>query len=251
MSNYALYQMDAVEWLQGFADSSIHLVCTDPAYESLEKHRARGTTTRLTSEWFDIFPNARFPELFAECYRVLKRDSHMYLMCDSDTMFVAREAGIAAGFTFYRPLVWHKVNLGMGYLHRRRCEFILFFGKGERALTNPYTSKDVLDVEPLVEPQDMDDEILVEASLRGKRAQYPTQKPVPLAEYLVVQSSSPGQIVADPFMGSGFVGQAALRNDRRFLGNDLSPRAVALAQELLAAVPQEGRQNPRSEADGE
>jgi hypothetical protein len=39
--------MDAVEWLRALPDASVDLVVTDPAYESLEKHRAVGTTTRL------------------------------------------------------------------------------------------------------------------------------------------------------------------------------------------------------------
>src|ERR687890_2062267 len=87
---------DAVEWLRAQPAASIDLLITDPAYESLEKHRAIGTTTRLkhskasSNDWFTIFPNARFGELFAEVYRVLKRNSHFYLSCDAETMFVAK-----------------------------------------------------------------------------------------------------------------------------------------------------------------
>ncbi len=38
---------DAVDWLRLLPDQSVDLVVTDPPYESLEKHRATGTTTRL------------------------------------------------------------------------------------------------------------------------------------------------------------------------------------------------------------
>src|SRR5450631_2314580 len=83
MSNLPhLHQMDAVDWLRTLPPASVDLVVTDPPYESLEKHRAVGTTTRLkqskssSNPWFRIFPNARFPELFAEIFRVLVRDSH-------------------------------------------------------------------------------------------------------------------------------------------------------------------------------
>ena len=57
---------DAVEWLQQLPSESVDLLITDPAYESLEKHRAIGTTTRLkhskasSNDWFHVFPNARF-----------------------------------------------------------------------------------------------------------------------------------------------------------------------------------------------
>ena len=58
-----LRHADAVEWLRELADASVDLIVTDPPYESLEKHRAVGTTTRLkhskasSNDWFDIFPN--------------------------------------------------------------------------------------------------------------------------------------------------------------------------------------------------
>src|SRR5579884_1154559 len=87
---------DAVDWLRTQRSDSLDLLITDPAYESLEKHRAIGTTTRLkqskasSNNWFTIFPNARFEELFAEAYRVLKRNTHLYLFCDPETMFVAK-----------------------------------------------------------------------------------------------------------------------------------------------------------------
>src|SRR4051812_3149211 len=64
---FHLAQSDAVAWLRALPSESIDLVITDPPYESLEKHRAIGTTTRLkhskssSNDWFSIFPNARFP----------------------------------------------------------------------------------------------------------------------------------------------------------------------------------------------
>src|SRR5215204_7332264 len=113
-SLFDLAAIDAVEWLRVQPAESIDLVITDPAYESLEKHRAIGTTTRLkhskasSNDWFSIFPNARFPELFAEVYRVLRKNTHFYLYCDPETMFVAKPLGEEAGFKFWKPLIWRK-----------------------------------------------------------------------------------------------------------------------------------------------
>ena len=79
---------DAVDWLKGLPGGSVDLIVTDPPYESLEKHRAVGTTTRLkhskssSNDWFRIFPNARFAELSWSYIGVLKRDRHCYLFCD-------------------------------------------------------------------------------------------------------------------------------------------------------------------------
>ena len=93
---YDLSTNDAVAWLRELPAESADLAITDPAYESLEKHRAIGTTTRLkhskasSNDWFKIFPNARFGELFRELYRVLRKDTHFYLLCDAETMFVVK-----------------------------------------------------------------------------------------------------------------------------------------------------------------
>jgi site-specific DNA-methyltransferase (adenine-specific) len=211
--------VDAVDWLRAQPAESIDLLITDPAYESLEKHRAIGTTTRLkhskssSNDWFTVFPNARFAELFEEAFRVLKRNTHLYLFCDAETMFVAKPEAERAGFRFWKPLVWDKKRIGMGYHYRARYEFILFFEKGKRRL-NSLGIADVISV-PRIH--------------RG----YPAEKPPAVSEVLIKQSSATGELVADPFMGSGSVGVAALKNGRRFRGSDLNLDAVRLTAERL------------------
>lgn len=206
-----LSQTDAITWLKTLADNSVNCLITDPPYESLEKHRKVGTTTRLkqskgsSNQWFDIFPNARFDELFAEVYRVLAPNSHFYLLCDQETMFVAKPLAEAAGFKFWKPIVWDKKAIGMGYHYRCRYEFILFFEKGKRKL-NSLSIPDVLEVKRV---------------WRG----YPTEKPVPLFEILIEQSTNEGDVVADPFFGSGASLVAATQLQRQAWGNDISDSA--------------------------
>lgn len=216
---FELAALDAVNWLRELPAESVDLVITDPAYESLEKHRAVGTTTRLkhskasSNDWFRVFPNTRFPELFAEAFRVLKPDTHFYLFCDAETMFVAKPEAERVGFRFWKPLVWDKRAIGMGYHYRARYEFILFFEKGKRRL-NDLGLADII-TEPRIH--------------RG----YPAEKPPEVSKVLIGQSSQPGDVVADPFMGSGSVGVAALTLGRRFIGTDLNPEAVELTGQRL------------------
>jgi len=216
---FEVSMLDAVEWLKTLSAESIDVVVTDPAYESLEKHRAVGTTTRLkhskasSNDWFGIFPNARFGELFAEVFRVLRPNSHFYLFCDAETMFVAKPEAERAGFRFWKPLVWDKRTIGMGYHYRARYELILFFEKGKRRL-NDLGVADIISV-PRVH--------------RG----YPAEKPSAVSEVLIAQSTQPGDLVADPFMGSGSVGVAAAKLGRRFVGTDVNPEAVRLTAQRL------------------
>jgi site-specific DNA-methyltransferase (adenine-specific) len=218
-----LSSKDAVTWLRERPSESLDLLITDPPYESLEKHRAIGTTTRLkhskssSNDWFAVFPNSRFPELFAEAFRVLKRHSHFYLYCDAETMFVAKPEGERAGFKFWKPLVWDKRTIGMGYHYRARYEFILFFEKGKRRL-NDLGGADVISVPRI-------------------RGGYPAEKPPEVSEVLIAQSSAPGELVADPFMGSGSVAVAALKLGRRFAGNDISESSLRLVEQRLGLIP--------------
>lgn len=210
-------EADAVAWLLRLPCESVDLCIMDPAYESLEKHRAIGTTTRLKASWFPIFPNARFLLLFQALYTAMRRGAHAYVLVDEDTKPVAIDAATRCGFVFWNALVWDKVSIGMGYHYRRQHEYALFFARGRRCRRLADLSiGDVLRV-PRV------------------RGGYPTEKPVELLRVLVRQSSSPGELVIDPFAGSGSTGAAALVEGRRFAGCDVSPAAVDLARARLRA----------------
>ena len=210
-----LDQADAVEWLRSLPPESVALIVTDPAYESLEQHRNHGTTVRL-KDWFPIFPDSRMKELLVALHRVLKQDSHCYLMCDQPTgLFLYQLNQQLQLFTFHKFLVWDKKSIGTGYHYRAQHEWIAFLSKG----TRPLASRSISDV------------------LRFKRIRnvYPTQKPVELMSVLIEQSSLPGDVVADCFAGSGAAGAAALALGRRFWGADISERAIAICKERLAA----------------
>ena len=221
-ASFCVTQTDAVGWLDGLNASSVDLLITDPPYESLEKHRAIGTTTRLkqskasSNPWFAIFPNSRLPELFQAAFRVLRKNSHLYLFCDPETMWHAVPAAQHAGFRYWKPIVWDKVALGMGYHYRRQYEFILFFEKGKRRLSD----------------------LSVPDVLRVKRVRngYPAEKPVDLLRTLVRQSSAERETVCDPFLGSGATGVAALMERRSFIGTDIESASTALATDRLRAV---------------
>lgn len=225
--NWSLTQSDCIPWLASLEPDSVDLIVTDPAYESLEKHRAKGTTTRLVKAWFEIFPNERFPLLFAQMFRVLRKNSHLYVICDETTADVIKPIGRAAGFTFWKSIVWDKRKIGMGYHYRNRCEFALFFEKGKRKL-HDLGIADVLEG-PGCGPDWIDAD--------GVRGGYPTEKPIELLKVLIAQSSNPGDLVADPFAGSSSTGQASMLLGRRFTGCDVSADAIALGRRKLEQTP--------------
>lgn len=219
---FKISNIDAIQLCKDLPNESVDLIITDPPYESLEKHRKGGTTTRLknskssSNEWFDIIPNNKFPELFSELYRVLKKNSHFYLFCDQETAFIAKPEAEKVGFKFWKPLVWDKKKIGMGYHYRSRYEFILFFEKGKRKVNN------------LSIPD------IIECSRVFRK--YPTEKPVEVSEVLINQSSQENQVILDPFMGSGSVGEAAIKLKRNFIGSDIKDSAVDLSRQRIISA---------------
>jgi site-specific DNA-methyltransferase (adenine-specific) len=220
---------DAVQWLIGLRSESVDLVVTDPAYESLQRHRIRvdaqgvtrhrGRVPRLV-RWFPIFSNGRFGVLFSELFRVLKWGRHCYVFCDVETMFVAKPAAEAAGFKFWNALVWDKQRIGMGYHYRHSHEVVLFLAKekaSRRRKLRDLGIGDVIQCRPVI-------------------GGYPTEKPEAVSSLLIKQSTEPGELVIDPFVGSGSIGGAALKLGRSFAGCDVDSEACALARARLGSL---------------
>lgn len=236
MSQVELFKLDAVDFLRRQPSESIDCIVTDPAYESLEKYRAVGTTTRLkhskssSNDWFPIFKNERFADFFVAAYAALKKNTHLYMYCDDETAYVVKPIAEAAGFKYWKRLIWDKMKIGMGYHYRAQCEYILFFEKGKRKIHN-LGMPDIFDLK-----EDPEGYRIECARIQNG---YPTEKPVWVSEKLVLQSTEPGEVVADPFMGSGSVGMAAVKHDRSFMGADVEMAAVTLAQTRLVALGEE------------
>lgn len=247
----SLYQIDALEFLKGIESESVDLCVTDPAYESLEKHRATGTTTRLSQSksssnaWFDIFPDTRYPALFKELYRVLKPRTHAYIFCDETTSDVLKPIVRAQGFWVWKTLPWVKTTkhvpkellkdlasftpeqivdkltrTGMGYHWRASNERILFLEKRSTRQSWPR-------LKPTGKGRRLNDlskkDVLYGAPVGDA---YPTEKPVSVIEQLIENSSDPGDTVIDMFAGSGATGEAAANLERRFILGDTSDRSM-------------------------
>jgi site-specific DNA-methyltransferase (adenine-specific) len=210
-----LLQGDAFLLMRDLEPGSIDCVVSDLPYASLEAHRSVGTTTRLKS-WFPTFGPERYPEVAALLWRALRQDSHTYLFASHQELEPMRAAMCGAGFRFWKPLVWDKIHIGMGYHYRARYEFILFFEKGKRRLAN-LGQADVIPWPRIA---------------RG----YPTEKPTKVIDVLLAQSTLPGETVLDPFCGSGSTLVSAAQMGRGFVGFDSQATAIEAARTRLAKV---------------
>jgi len=235
-----VYQGESPFCLKDIGTSSIDLVVTDPAYDSLKRWEGIGTTARMglgakggpaddDTKNFDTIPDENLPDLIYEIHRVLKPNTHAYIMCDWITLrqlyYYAVTKGVFAPtaysgrlFESCKPLIWDKVSIGTGYTYRQTYEFILMLWKGpKKRQLNDLSVPDILRFK----------------KVSGKEKICPTQKPIGLFELLVKQSSDEGDIVLDPFMGSGTTGVASVRLGRRFIGFEIDDDMVNLAKHRI------------------
>lgn len=203
------------QYLSKIADKSVDSVITDPPYWTLNKWREVGTTTRLgghrdkeqrdDNKWFQTIDANELWDLMNEIYRILKPNTHAYIFCDDETSDYVKSYANDMEWTKVKRLIWDKINQGMGYTYRCRYEFIVFLQKGKRKLTD-LSIPDILTVKKVING-------------------FPTEKPVALMEILIKQSTQVGELVCDPFFGSGSVAVACENLKRKFIGNDISDEA--------------------------
>lgn len=225
----AVFQMDFEEMFCRLPDACVDLVLTDPAYWTLDKWREMGTTARLgghydpakrdESKWFETINETQLETLLYETFRVLKDGRFAFVMCDWQVLASVYRIADSQCWQYWKPLIWDKMTLGMGYHFRASYEIIALFQKGTAKLRD-LTKGDVLHFPRVTNS-------------------FPTEKPLRLFEVLIKTATDEGDLVLDPFCGSGTTAVACRILNRHYLIGDLSERAVNWAEKRLAATQQE------------
>lgn len=240
-------RLDVMDSLRALPDECIDLTVTDPAYESLERHRAKGSTTRLSqskassNEWFEVISNERMRGVFAELYRVHRPRTHLYILSDEATNEVYKTLARDAGWWVWKSLVWlktTKVGLpkgGMGYHWRNATERVLFLEK--RSSPQVCQADWTVRLDPKGKGRQLNNKGWTDVIMAEPvRNSYPTEKPSTLLRPLIENSTAPGERVYDPFAGSGSLGEAAHYLGRRFTLSDLSDASQVAVATRMAQV---------------
>lgn len=217
---------------------SVDCIVTDPAYWTLDKWRSVGTTTRLggarkaedrdESRWFKTITADELLELIDEFSRLLKKNSHAWVMCDGETLgyvlkYARENYKVSHEFNYYKPFPVIKraatggYKQGMGYHGRCSHEYVVLLEKGRRRF-NDENWPDVFEIEWNGGSESK--------AFTPDNKPYPTAKPVSLFRRWIELSTIPGETVYDPFLGSGTTAVAAVQSGRRFVGIDVSAAAV-------------------------
>jgi DNA modification methylase len=145
-------------------------------------------------DWLPLIPAA------------LTEQAHAYIFSNDRNLPDAWRAAEATGLDFHRLLVWNKRAAMPNRWYMQCCEFVLFMKKG------------------LAYPVNDCGAMALQSAYQRDDSEHPTEKPIGLLELYIRQSTRSGDLVLDPFMGSGSSGVAALRQGRRFVGIEIEER---------------------------
>lgn len=218
---FTLHLGDCIQVLSGMTESSVDLVVTDPPYFLPAKHYATRrefprTLSDLSALEFFYF------EVFKQFARILKPTGVVYMFCDGQSYPVF----FSCGYRFsknLRPIVWDKQNSINGYSWRHQHELILFAE---------------MDESPNVATGDGD--IIRFKAVSIDDRDHPAEKPVGLIKKLIKKSTSVGQIVLDPFTGSGSTGEACAELGRYFIGIEKERDYYDLAMQRISSAYRTG-----------
>ena len=254
--------------LSEIADGSVHLVVTSPPYWTLKEYpRAKGQLGRV--EDYETFL-VELDRVWAECKRVLvpggriccvvgvcvprhKLGRHLVMPLHADIQVRARELGLDV----LTPILWHKIANGVteskgngagfygkpyqpGSIVKNDVEYILFLRKGGEYRQVAPLQK-VLSMLTKEELQSWLRSIWTDIRGASLRNGHPAPYPPPLAERLIKLFSFAGDVVLDPFAGTGSTAIAALSAGRSSISVEIEPSYLTLALRNIEQVARQQR----------
>lgn len=214
MSSIQLYKGDCLEIMQDIPSKSIDCILTDSPYgfgyqSNMKKNKDMPMFYDRNTAWLN--------EWLSKAYRVLRDNGHLYMFAPVQKIDEFKQK-IENFFIIKNLLVWDKGGFGMGDLYGQYApsyEFIIFAVKEQGRKLNGKRERDVLHFK------------------KSNYKYHMAEKPVDLLEYLICKSTDVGDIVLDPFMGSGSAGVACKNTNRNFIGIELNDGYFEIARERI------------------
>ncbi len=222
IGNGTILYGDALALMRFYPSESFDLFVTDPPYKVISGGNAPTEGFGWHKSVFSkndgkIFQHndIELSEIIAEAWRLLKPNSHCYIMINvlniEELLSVARNVG----FKLHNILLWDKKTATANRWYMNDCEFTCFFYKGEAKKINNCGSK----------------RRFVADNPRNKV--HPTEKPISLMQHYIENSTQEGDLIIDPFAGSGSTAIAAQQCGRKWVTMELDPTFYMLTVDRL------------------
>ena len=241
---------DCLAELAKIPDASVDLVFADPPYNlQLAGELMRPNNTRVDGvddDWDKFNSFAKYDEFcrawLSECRRILKPDGALWVIGSYHNIFRLGVALQDLGFWIQNDVIWRKVNPMPNFRGKRFTnahETLIWAGRDQKSrVTFNYeslkTGNDDLQMRsdwlfPICSgPERLKDD--------GGRKAHPTQKPEALIQRILLGCTREGDVVLDPFFGTGTTGAVAKRLGRKFIGIEQDADYVRAAEERIARV---------------
>jgi modification methylase len=240
---------DCVATMTALPAGSVDMIFADPPYNLQLKHELRrpnqSRVDGVEDAWDKIGDFAaydRFSRAWLEAARhVLKPDGTIWVIGTYHNIFRVGAALQDLGFWVLNDVVWRKTNPMPNFRGRRFTnahETLIWAARDEASrYTFNYGA-----LKALNDDLQMRSDWLIpicggsERLKRDGKKAHPTQKPEALLYRAIMAGTKPGEVVLDPFFGSGTTGAVARKLGRRFIGIDRDESYAAIARERIAAV---------------
>ena len=241
---------DCAQAMARLPEASVDLVFADPPYNlQLAGELLRPNNTRVdgVDDAWDKFAGFaeydRFTrEWLAATRRLLKPDGALWVIGSYHNIYRVGAILQDLGYWILNDIVWRKTNPMPNFRGRRFTnahETLLWCARSpDSRYTFNYESMKALNEELQMRSDWLLPLCGGSERLRGDdgRKAHPTQKPEALLHRVLMASTRPGDLVLDPFFGTGTTGAVAKRLGRRFIGIERDPGYAALARERIRAV---------------
>jgi len=241
---------ECLDEMQRLPVESVDLVFADPPYNlQLERDLLRPNNTVVdgVDDAWDRFASFADYDRFSrawlgECRRVLKPNGAIWLIGSYHNIFRLGAALQDLGFWIHNDIVWRKTNPMPNFRGKRFTnahETLIWAGRDRKSrVTFNYEAMKALNDDLQMRsdwlfPICCGPERLKDAA--GRKA-HPTQKPEALLHRVLLASTNAGDLVVDPFFGTGTTGATAKRLGRRWLGIERDPAYAAAAQARIDKV---------------
>jgi modification methylase len=242
---------DCVETMRRLPEGSVDLVFADPPYNlQLEGELRRPDNSRVDAvddKWDQFSSFAEYDRFtrdwLSAARRVLKDDGALWVIGSYHNIFRVGTILQDLDFWILNDVVWRKTNPMPNFRGKRFTnahETMIWAAKSreQKSYTFNYDAMKSLNDELQMRsdwtlPICSGHERLKDAD--GEKA-HSTQKPESLLHRVIISSTRPGDVVLDPFFGSGTTGAVAKRLGRRFIGLERDPQYVKLARKRIASV---------------
>lgn len=221
-----LYCGDCLDVIRDGKVTSADLLLSDPPYRLTSGGNTDSGLMKSGAFARDSYNNDgaivtvthEFAEWLPEVVATLSADADVYIMSNDKNLSALLAAIEAAELGLHNVLVWDKGVATPNRWYMKNLEFIAYAWKGKARTINDPGSKQSLKCPQVDETK------------------HPTEKPVALMRHYIENSTKPGDLVFDPFCGTGTTGVAALQSGRRFVGCELDRRWFDVAAKRLEAA---------------